>query len=204
MTFAAACRHITNFTSAHESQVSLVGPARTTYPPSHIEIDNRLSWFLGRLEKEYGDEAYYVHLRRDPDATARSYTKRWWPGALGYTFATGIYLFLPKEVDRLAITRDLVATVNANVEQFLGNKTKVMTITLETATTTFPIFWQWIGAEGNLAAALAEWQTHYNLMPLPPLGGSTHRLARLWRRCGQGVRKIRRLIRELPGFIRSV
>lgn len=40
------------------------------YPPRHIEVDNRLAWFLGYLQEHHGHEAYYVHLTRDRDAVA--------------------------------------------------------------------------------------------------------------------------------------
>src|SRR5664279_6422416 len=70
--FIAACKHLTNYTAGHESQVSRLGPDRIQYPDRHIEADNRLAWFLGRLEERYGDEAFYVHLVRDRAATAAS------------------------------------------------------------------------------------------------------------------------------------
>ncbi len=49
-TFMKACRHVTNCTSGHETRVNHVGPERLSYPSNHIEADNRLSWFLGRLD----------------------------------------------------------------------------------------------------------------------------------------------------------
>jgi hypothetical protein len=76
-TFVKACEHITNFTTAHESRMHLIGNQRLAYPDNHIEADNRLAWFLGRLEAAYGDRAIYVHLRRDPLKTARSFEKRY-------------------------------------------------------------------------------------------------------------------------------
>ena len=42
-TFACACRHIENYTAAHESRSHLAGPERFAYPEDHIEVDNRLS-----------------------------------------------------------------------------------------------------------------------------------------------------------------
>ena len=36
------------------------------YTKGHIEVDNRLSWMLGRLDKVYADDlAIYVHLKRN-------------------------------------------------------------------------------------------------------------------------------------------
>src|SRR3990167_1085729 len=76
LTFAKACGHATNFTAAHESRTGFLGPGRVGYAAGHIEVDNRLSWFLGRLEEEWGDRAFYVHLTRDNDGAARSYLRR--------------------------------------------------------------------------------------------------------------------------------
>jgi hypothetical protein len=78
-TFAEACSHITNFTSAHESgKGKLAG--RLEYPDRHIEVDNRLSWFLASLHERYGNDVFYVHLTRDPSATTRSFVARWAEG----------------------------------------------------------------------------------------------------------------------------
>ena len=74
MTLDKFCKHITNYTSAHESRNNL----DFKYPPNHIEIDNRLSWFLGRLDKIYGDDAFYVHLKRDDLKVAKSYQNRFY------------------------------------------------------------------------------------------------------------------------------
>ncbi len=54
-TFAKACTAITNFSVGHERNRMLVGEARWQYPEHHIEIDNRLIWMLGALEKHYGE-----------------------------------------------------------------------------------------------------------------------------------------------------
>lgn len=72
-TFARACDHITNFTSAHESRSGLLGEGHFAYPDNHIESDNRLAWLLGRLDRKYGDRAFYVHLTRDVGPVAASW-----------------------------------------------------------------------------------------------------------------------------------
>ena len=51
-TFARACAHVSNYTSAHESRSGLLGDAHFDYPDNHIESDNRLSWMLGRLDRK--------------------------------------------------------------------------------------------------------------------------------------------------------
>ena len=68
MTFAKACGHISNYTSAHESRKQLKPKApreRFIYLDFHIEVDNRLAWFLGTLNEIYGTNAFYVHLKRE-------------------------------------------------------------------------------------------------------------------------------------------
>lgn len=161
LTFAEACRHITNYTTGHETRVGLVGEARLAYPDGHIEIDNRLAWFLGRLEMAYGDDAYYVHLRRDDEATAGSHVRRWNKPAMR-SYRKGILWDVDAGVDRMALARDLSLTMNSNIEQFLRDKSKVMRIDIETAASTFPAFWEAIGADGDLKAALAELSTRHH------------------------------------------
>lgn len=161
-TFVEACKHMRNYTSAHESRKSIVGKGRLSYKDSHIESDNRLSWFLGRLEKEYGDKAFYVHLKRDRLGTAQSFAKRLSPGLIINAYSNGIYTRLPDNRDPLEISLDYYDTVNANIEAFLQNKTDKMTVSLENIKEDFETFWNRIGAEGDLAAALNEWDLAYN------------------------------------------
>lgn len=74
----------------------------------------------------------------------------------------GILMGLPENTDPLAVSLDYCKTVNANVETFLANKTNVMQINLETAKHDFEIFWNWIGAEGDLNSALSEFDIKHN------------------------------------------
>ena len=53
-TWIRACTHIDNFSAGHETRSHLSGDARLDYPDRHIEADNRLSWLLGRLDRQYG------------------------------------------------------------------------------------------------------------------------------------------------------
>ncbi len=164
MTFERACRHITNYTAGHETRAGRLGVARLDYPANHIESDNRLSWFLGRLERRFGDDAFYVHLQRDRESVARSYARRWKRGMILPAYAEGIYLGLEADIeaDALAIAWDYVDTVTANIELFLRGRSNCMAFHLETAGRDFPEFWEWIGATGDLAAALAEFEVAHN------------------------------------------
>lgn len=163
-TFERACRHIENYSAAHESRAALPGPTRLAYPANHIESDNRLSWFLGRLDQCYGDRAFYVHLQRDPEQVARSYATRLLPGMIIPAYAQGIYLGLqpPRDESALELARDYVETVTANISLFLKDKTRKMDVHLANAKRDFSGFWNAIGAKGDLSAALAEFDTNYN------------------------------------------
>lgn len=194
--FIKASRHITNYTSAHESRAGFVGEAHFKYPENHIEADNRLSWFLGRLDKVYGDNAIYVHLKRNPANTARSFTKRY---EQKKTIIRGYREFLligcPKDADPIEVSLDYCDTVNSNIEAFLKDKTRKMSFSLENAQEDFRRFWSLIGAEGDLAAALKEWEITYNATrqtPLaePPLPVRT-------------AKKLRRIVTGLPTFLRQ-
>jgi hypothetical protein len=161
LTFAEACRHITNYTTGHETRVGLVGAERLAYPDRHIEVDNRLAWFPGRMEAAFGDRAFYVHLRRDDEATAASHVKRWNKPAM-QSYRKGILWDVDPEANRLDLARDLTLTMNTNIEHYLRDKTKSMRIDIETAGRSFPELWERIGAEGDLDAALRELQVHHH------------------------------------------
>lgn len=159
-TFIRACSHIHNYTAAHESLTHRVGPQRLAYPEDHIEADNRLSWLLGRLDQGYGEGAYYVHLQRSRSAVSASFAKR---AGFGIMKAYGEGILLGSEVaDPLALAQDYIDTVEANIRLFLRQKPLQMTFRLEHAKADFTQFWHWIGAEGDLDNALAEWDVRHN------------------------------------------
>ena len=161
VTFARASGHATNFSAGHETRSGVVGDGRMAYPPRHIEADNRLSWMLGRLERAYGDDAFYVHLRRDAEATARSLLKRYGRGIIR-AYQAAILLDCPDDADPMEVCLDYCHTVNSNIEHFLGNKSRVMTVRLESARDDFQDFWRAIGATGDLSAALGEFDVKHN------------------------------------------
>lgn len=164
MTLARACARLTNWTGAHESLTHATGPARLAYPPRHIEIDNRLSWLLGRLERTWGPDAAYVHLTRDPEAVAQSFAQRANQGIIR-AYRTDILARsrtrTPK-VPLIAYCRDYVDTVNANITAFLRGKPHQMTMRLERIGTDFDRFLDWSGATGDLDAARAELGIRHN------------------------------------------
>lgn len=160
-TFARACSHITNYSVGHESRACLPGADRLAYPEDHIEADNRLSWLLGRLDAAYGNDAFYVHLIREPDATARSFTRRESFGIMK-AYREGILMGGQEGQSSYALAMDYLDTVQGNIELFLKDKDKKMVFRLENAPADFSRFWQLAGATGDLQKALGEWGHAYN------------------------------------------
>ena len=160
-TFIKACQHITNYTSAHESLLTETGVNRLNYADNHIEADNRLCWFLGRLDETFGDNAYYVHLSRKPEDTADSFSKRIDFGILK-AYEQGILMHNKHKLSAHEIAADYIETIESNIRLFLKDKSNTMEISLETIKTDFPEFWKRINAQGDLAKALKELDINYN------------------------------------------
>lgn len=170
-TFVKACSHIKNYSSGHETRAGEIGSKRLLYPEMHIEADNRLSWYLGRLDALYGKMPFYVHLYRDRDATAKSLASRTDPGSIMRAYASGIVINPPgqtwptnyagESVDPLSIAYDYIDTVTANIDLFLQDKVHLK-FPMEEAKEWYPYFWHKINAEGNLSYALGEWDVKHN------------------------------------------
>ena len=173
VTFAKACGHVSNYTVGHET----LGPLRRAlpdhiasefikYPPDHIEVDNRLSWFLGTLDKAYGNDAFYVHLTRRRDDVARSYLARGWKSIL-FSFVSVMLQYYDRaydlsEEERYQLALLYVDSVNENIRHFLRDKSHQIEITLENPKARFRNFWDQIGASGDLDSALVEWDIRHN------------------------------------------
>ena len=181
-TFAKACGHITNYTAAHESNNpwlhrDVKAPYRSLeFPANHIEIDNRLAWFLGALQKQYGNDAYYVHLLRRPQEVAASLATRG-KGTIVNFFAAGVLQYFKaagdlNESQRYDVALQYWYTVNDNIDGFLRDKPRRIVMWLHDIAGPFQQFWQEIGATGDLPAALAEWQTHHNASRRPRVQGA--------------------------------
>ena len=160
-TFIQACRHISNFSAGHESNIHKIGTQRLLYSDNHIEADNRLSWMLGRLERQYGDAAYYVHLQRDRDSTARSFARRMDFGIMK-AYRDGVLLGGEQGQAPMDIAQDYIETVETNIGLFLKNKSNKMNFRLENAEEDFRLFWEKINAAGDLESALEEWRIRHN------------------------------------------
>ena len=166
LTINKACNYIENFTSAHESLTKAFGKKRFEYPNNHIEVDNRLSWQLGQLYKLYGDNSFYVHLKRNRDKVAQSFFKRFYlRGSIIDAFCEGIRMSETENLSRkqrMQACYDYIDTVNSNIEYFGSDKKNFMTMNLENIQEDFIIFWKKIGATGNLEMALKVLKSKYN------------------------------------------
>ena len=164
VTFARMADHITNATSGHETRSHCVGQERMAYATNHIEVDNRLSWVLGRLDQAFGRSAFYVHLIREPEAVARSFAARHDKGIMSaysqHILMSG--LRRNPSLSPLEFAQDYVTTVTGNIQNFLRDKPNKMIFRLERAKYETPWFWKAIGAEGDLSAACAEWEIVHN------------------------------------------
>ena len=158
-TVALACEHIEGMSAAHESRRRMI-EQRLDYPDNHIEVDNRLAWFLGSLERLYDDtDTFYVFLRRDPDLVASSYIKRWHiTVSIVRAFYHGILMCRnekPTEDEKLASARLFVQTVEDNISAFLSRRSHYAVINTETLEQDFLAFMETAGLEGDREAIRA-------------------------------------------------
>ena len=167
--FIKACSHITNYSSAHESQNGLLQKSRFNFPKNHIEADNRLSWQLGKLDEAYGNDAIYVHLKRSTKDTARSFARRYSDGIIKAFYITLISNNQPKTIKKMSkqsepidVAIDYCDTVNSNIKFFLKDKKHKMLIKIENIDKDFILFWKLIDAKGNINDALDEFNIKHN------------------------------------------
>ena len=206
LTFANACEPISNYSAAHESRSKFMGKKHFAYPDRHIEVDNRLSWFLGSLEKWFNDRAVYVHLTRDPDAVARSYCRRLdKPESIIHAYR---HVILPGDKgtnpDPIDFCRDYVRTVNVNIAAFLANKSKTVHVPIENPQEGFAQFWDMIGAKGDFDEAMSILtQVHHAHGAPKPKRKSRLTVGRAVREPGAAFDKIRRVVTKFPQFVRK-
>jgi len=166
LSFARACAHITNYTIGHESKARTLGKDRFQYADQHIEADNRLSWFLGSLDRSFGNEAFYVHLIRDKEEVVKSYNRRWVRnGSLIRAYCEGILQITLHKLDsqkRLEVGNDFYEHVNDNIRHFLKDKEHKTAVHIENIYEEFPKFWDLIGAEGDLDLAIQSFEIMHN------------------------------------------
>ena len=160
-TFIAACQHIQNYSSAHESLSTKTGAHRLAYPDNHIEADNRLSWFLGKLDNKYADNAFYVHLKRNKQQTTESFIKRKDYGIMR-AYKEGILLGGEQTQTPADIAEDYIDTIETNIRLFLKDKTQKMEFSLENPEHDFATFLTKISAQCDINKAMNEWKINHN------------------------------------------
>lgn len=164
-TLIRACEYIENFSCGHETRSTLLGDERIAYPPHHIEADNRLTWFLPRLEKTFPAEStLFVHLKRNAENTARSFALRKREGIMR-AYREGILMRGNQKTlhdEDIALAKDYIQCVNENIQAFLSNKPHVMQMDLETLNNDLPKLWRYINAKGNLESAITSTNIKHN------------------------------------------
>ena len=168
MTFIKACKHINNYSSEHESGRNLKSDQKYNliYPNYHIESDNRLTWFLGNLDKIYGNKSYYIKLTRDKNKIINSYLKRKSLNQ-GIIPAFAINIFQQKKWKITDngykwATESFVNTSYNNIDLFLKDKKNKIEIDIEKPISKFKQFWHEINADGDLNKAIDEFSKSYN------------------------------------------
>lgn len=193
-TFAKASSHIDGFTSGHETRVDRFFEDRLAYPDNHIEVDNRLAFFLGALDKKYGDDAYYVHLRRNAESVAKSYKARWYHrGSVVRAFYLNIMQAESYQHDRfMDACRFYVKTNESNIQHFLKDKSHVFEFDVDQAQNHFEEFTRWLGKECP-RAGLDVWKnvTNPNKKPKRP-------------RVARNLQKVYRTLRAIPTIFHDV
>lgn len=168
-----------------------MGSERLNYPDNHIESDNRLAWFLGRLDRRFGKDAVYVHLSRDREKVISSFAKRFKYGILK-AYGNGILMGVSENVRPRLVAADYCETIEENIALFLKDKPLKMEFRLENAKHDFALFWKMIGADGDLDTALSEFDVTYNSSTAAPTG--------MLRR---GLNKAERIFKKLPAFLKE-
>jgi hypothetical protein len=163
VTFAKACRHISNYTAGHETKTGAVTDLR--YPDRHIEVAPHLVWVMPQLLDKYPN-AFWVHLRRDATACITSLSKR----QSLFKFAAFAHGFkLKPDANKPVILRQLAAlhyhNVNGAIEAFLEARRCpefCMTIHIEGAAKLWPTFCKSIAAQDARAKALQTLKHKHN------------------------------------------
>lgn len=165
-TLTKACSHITNYSAAHESRINEIGDERLEFPLNHIEIDNRLSFYLGSLDKKYGNNALYVHLMRSEEKVSNSFNNRWSNRpSIMRAFAENIKYFLFEKLnddEKYRLSVEYVKMINDNIDLFLKDKKNVLRVDIDNMDTDFKLFWEFIEAKGDYTMAINEFAVKYN------------------------------------------
>ena len=161
VTYSKACRHISNYTHGHESRMGEIADNRLDYPPRHIEVDNRLSWYIPRILR-LGWDVLFINLIRDIEETVNSFIKRHKsPALIGWSI--GVLYRGGNWTDGAprSVARDYVETIRAWVEHALRDVNSI-TIDIAEPEYGFREMCRRIDAEVDMEVALSEFKVRYN------------------------------------------
>ncbi|MEX2475459.1 hypothetical protein [Marinobacter sp.] len=151
-TFANACQLLDGMSVGHETKAGHVSD-RLSFPYNHLEVDNRLVWFLGGIAERYSDDhTFYVYLTRAPKKVAESYLKRWHIKVSGVrAFYHGILMYSdkPEVATARQSCRLFVDTINENIRYFLKGRANWCEVRVEHLHNDFFAFMDQAGLEGD-------------------------------------------------------
>jgi hypothetical protein len=116
-----------------------------------VRSGNRLCRILIELEREYGNDTYFVHLSHDRQASVESFVKRKDYGIM-QPYREAI-LMGGQQQSATQVANDYLDTVTGNIALFLKDRDNTMTFKLENAGNDLIDFWHWIGVQGELDKA---------------------------------------------------
>jgi len=157
-----------NFTCNHESNYGHLGLERFSYEDQHIEVDNRMIWFLELLEERYDfEDCCFVHLHREREKVVQSFGRRWLlPNSIIRAFTIDICgvspLKLRSRKQRRAAIELYYDVVNTKIKKYTGEQYNSYEVNLERLEADFSIFWDGIGAVGDKEKALQSLQRPSN------------------------------------------
>jgi hypothetical protein len=168
---------------------------RLEFPDRHIEVDHRLAWMPGTLERLYAPDVFWVHLRRDRDLTAKSFARRMMNRGISDAFRE--ILDAPRDLRlKFELCESLVTVVEDNIEAFLAEpsrKARSMTIDVERFEHGFRELCQRIGAEVDLEAACEKLKIKFSMTTQRWLRRNERKQPKSRRRGGTGrLRKPKR------------
>lgn len=155
VSFREACRY-TQYRTGHETKNGLL-----EYPDDFIEVSPHLRHCVAHLAAKY-PEAKWVHLKRAPEACIASLA-RLDRGAVMRAYETLHSSILPStQLIDIAFRYywSEIDVIEAQLERVPADQR--MELHLETISDAWPLFWAWIGAEGDLDGSLASWRVVRN------------------------------------------
>lgn len=167
VTFTKACRHLTNYTSKHESTSGMTSAAALRLPDNHIEVNPHLSRMLWPLDRELaGADVLWVHLQRKREEVVESWVRR------GRKAGVGLWTPLVMRVNAQKLNDEqwryacglCYDSITGDIGAFMRTRTdgQQMHMWLHEAQARWPEFLKRIKARGNGRASQAEWNIRHN------------------------------------------